>query len=51
VILVVESERTKKQTVKKIKKELEWGGPINLLGIVLNKKKNYLPSLLDRFFS
>jgi Mrp family chromosome partitioning ATPase len=49
VILVVESERTTKQVVKKIKKELEWG-PVNLLGIVLNKKKNYLPSFLDRFF-
>jgi capsular exopolysaccharide synthesis family protein len=49
VILVVESERTKKQVVKKIKKELEWG-PVNLLGIVLNKKKNYLPPFLDRFF-
>jgi len=49
VILVVESERTKKQVVKKIKKELEFG-PINLLGIVLNKKKNYVPPLLDRFF-
>ncbi len=49
VILVVESERTKKQVVKKIKKELEWGGPINLLGIVLNKKKNYIPALLERF--
>jgi len=49
VILVVESERTKKQVVKKIKKELEWG-PVNLLGVVLNKKKNYLPPLLERFF-
>ena len=49
VILVVESERTKKQVVKKIKKELEWGGPINLLGIVLNKKKNYIPAMLERF--
>jgi capsular exopolysaccharide synthesis family protein len=49
VILVVESERTKKQVVKKIKKEMEWG-PVNLLGVVLNKKKNYLPPFLDRFF-
>jgi protein-tyrosine kinase len=48
VILVVESERTKKQVVKKIKKELEWG-PVNLLGVVLNKKKNYIPSVLERF--
>ncbi len=49
VILVVESERTRKQVVKKIKKELEWGS-INLLGVVLNKKRNYIPALLERFF-
>jgi capsular exopolysaccharide synthesis family protein len=48
VVLVVESERTKKQVVKKIKKELEWG-PINLLGVVLNKKRNYIPKTLERF--
>jgi capsular exopolysaccharide synthesis family protein len=48
VILVVEAERTKKQVVKKIKKELEWG-PINLLGVVLNKKKNYIPAVIERF--
>lgn len=48
VILVLESERTKKQVVKKIKKELEWG-PINLLGIVLNKKRKYIPAVLERF--
>ncbi|MGH7793867.1 MAG: CpsD/CapB family tyrosine-protein kinase [Candidatus Binatia bacterium] len=48
VVLVVEVEKTKKQTVRKIKKELEWG-PINLLGIVLNKKKNYIPAALERF--
>jgi capsular exopolysaccharide synthesis family protein len=48
VILVVEAERTKKQVVKKIKKELEWG-PVNLLGVVVNKKKNYIPPALERF--
>jgi Mrp family chromosome partitioning ATPase len=48
VILVVEAERTKKQVIKKIKKELEWG-PVNLLGVVLNKKKNYIPPALERF--
>ena len=48
VILVLESERTKKQVVKKIKKELEWG-PINVLGVVLNKKKKYIPAVLERF--
>jgi capsular exopolysaccharide synthesis family protein len=48
VILVVESESTKKQVVKKIKKELDWG-PVNLMGIVVNKKKNYIPKSLERF--
>jgi capsular exopolysaccharide synthesis family protein len=48
VVLVVESEKTKKQTVRRIKKELEWA-PINLLGVVLNKKKNYIPAALERF--
>ena len=48
VVLVVESEKTKRQTIRKIKKELEWE-PINLLGIVLNKKKNYIPAALERF--
>jgi capsular exopolysaccharide synthesis family protein len=49
VILVVSSESTQKRTIRKIKKELEWGD-INVLGVVLNKKKNYLPSFFDRFF-
>ena len=48
VILVVECERTQKRTIRKIKKELEWG-PINLLGVVLNKKKNYIPRILEPF--
>ena len=48
VILVVESERTQKRTIRKIKKELEWG-PINLLGVVLNKKRNYIPKFLEPF--
>ena len=48
VVLVVESERTQKRTIRKIKKELEWGN-INLLGVVLNKKKNYIPKILEPF--
>jgi len=48
VVLVVESERTQKRTIRKIKKELEWG-PINLLGVVVNKKRNYIPHAFDRF--
>ena len=48
VVLVVESERTQKRTIRKIKKELEWG-PINLLGVVLNKKRSYIPKFLEPF--
>ena len=48
VVLVVECERTQKRTIRKIKKELEWG-PINILGVVLNKKKNYIPKFLEPF--
>jgi protein-tyrosine kinase len=48
VVLVAESEKTKKQTIRKIKKELEWQ-PINFLGIVLNKKRNYIPAAIERF--
>jgi capsular exopolysaccharide synthesis family protein len=48
VVLVVEAERTQKRTIRKIKKELEWG-PINLLGVVLNKKKTYIPKFLESF--
>jgi capsular exopolysaccharide synthesis family protein len=48
VVLVVEAERTQKRTIRKIKKEMEWG-PINLLGVVLNKKKNYIPKYFEPF--
>lgn len=48
VVLVVEAERTQKRTLKKIKKEMEWG-QINVLGVVLNKKKSYIPQFLERF--
>jgi capsular exopolysaccharide synthesis family protein len=48
VILVVESERTKTDVVQRIKKELELA-EVNILGVVLNKKKNYLPKFLQRF--
>jgi capsular exopolysaccharide synthesis family protein len=48
VILVVESERTKSEVVQRIKRELELAG-VNILGVVLNKKKNYLPRFVQRF--
>lgn len=48
IILVVESERTKNEVVQRVKKELESAG-ISILGIVLNKKKKYIPEFLERF--
>jgi len=48
VILVVEAERTKAEVVRKIRKELESAG-VNILGVVLNKKRNYIPEYLERF--
>ena len=48
VILVVEVERTKAEVVRKIRKELESAG-VNILGVVLNKKRSYIPEYLERF--
>ena len=48
VILVVEAERTKIEVARKIRKDLESTG-VNILGVVLNKKRNYIPDYLERF--
>jgi len=48
VILVVEAERTKAEVLRKIRKDLESTG-VNIIGVVLNKKKNYIPEYLERF--
>jgi len=48
VILVVEAERTKIDIARKILKDLESTG-VNILGVVLNKKRNYIPQYLERF--
>jgi capsular exopolysaccharide synthesis family protein len=48
VILVVEAERTKVGVVRRIKQELESVG-INILGVVFNKKKKYIPAFIERF--
>jgi capsular exopolysaccharide synthesis family protein len=48
VILVVEAERTKIEVARRIKKGLEATG-VNLLGVVLNKKRKYIPEFLERF--
>ncbi len=48
VILVVEAERTKAQVLRRIKKDLELAG-VNILGVVVNKKKKYIPEVLERF--
>ncbi len=48
VILVVEAERTKIDVARKIRKDLESTG-VTILGVVLNKKRNYIPEYLERF--
>jgi protein-tyrosine kinase len=48
VILVVEAERTKSDVLRKIRKDLESTG-VNILGVVLNKKRNYIPPYIERF--
>jgi capsular exopolysaccharide synthesis family protein len=48
VILVVEAERTKIDVARKIRKDLESTG-VQILGVVLNKKRNYIPEYLERF--
>jgi len=48
VILVVEAERTKAEVIRKIRKDLEATG-VNILGVVLNKKRSYIPEYLERF--
>jgi capsular exopolysaccharide synthesis family protein len=49
VILVVEAERTKTEVVRRIKKGLEATGA-TIIGVVLNKKRKYIPEFLERFF-
>jgi Mrp family chromosome partitioning ATPase len=48
VILVVQAECTKTEVVRRIAKELGSAG-VNILGIVLNKKKKYIPAFLEHF--
>jgi protein-tyrosine kinase len=48
VILVAEAERTKIEVARKIRKDLEATG-VRILGVVLNKKRNYIPEYLERF--
>ena len=48
VILVVEAERTKSEVLRRIAKDLE-SDSIHILGVVLNKKKKYVPDFIERF--
>jgi capsular exopolysaccharide synthesis family protein len=48
-ILVVEAEKTRKEVAHSAKLQLERAGA-RVLGTVLNKKKRYLPALLERLF-
>jgi Mrp family chromosome partitioning ATPase len=45
VILILESGKTRRQVAQKAKKEIEAAGG-NFLGVVLNKRKFYIPKWL-----
>ena len=47
VILVVEADRTRTARALEAKHALQGGGA-NILGVVLNKRRNYVPKALDR---
>ena len=48
VLLVVEMEGTKREVVIDTKKKLD-AVQANILGVILNKKKNYIPKLIYSF--
>jgi capsular exopolysaccharide synthesis family protein len=49
IILVVEAEETSIEEAQRAKRNIEQAGG-RLLGIVLNRRKNYIPARLRRFF-
>lgn len=48
VIMVIEAEHTRTEVGLKVKKELETVGA-NILGVVVNKKRQYIPAFVERF--
>ena len=49
VVLVVEAERTRKKSIKKIKDRITANGG-NIIGVVFNKRKYYIPEYLYKKF-
>jgi protein-tyrosine kinase len=49
IILVVEAEKTSIEEAQRAKRNIEQAGG-RLLGVVLNRRKNYIPALLRKFF-
>jgi Mrp family chromosome partitioning ATPase len=47
VILIVQAERTDPETVREASNQLRAAGA-NLLGVVLNRRRDYLPGFLAR---
>ena len=45
-VFVVEADRTRIDEVQRAKRQLERAGA-KMLGVLLNRRKNYLPSFLD----
>lgn len=46
--IVVEAEKTPMDTARNTKRQLERSGA-RVLGVILNKKRNYIPAFLERF--
>ena len=49
VLLVVEAERTRKKSIKKIKDRINSNGG-NIIGVIFNKRKYYIPDYLYKKF-
>ncbi|MBZ0168794.1 Protein-tyrosine kinase [Candidatus Methylomirabilis lanthanidiphila] len=47
IVLVIRAERTRIETAIKTKRQLEWAGG-QVIGAVLNSKKNHIPMVIER---
>ncbi len=47
IVLVIRAEQTRIETAIKTKRQLEWAGG-QIIGAVLNRKKNYIPMVIER---
>jgi Mrp family chromosome partitioning ATPase len=50
IIMVVEADKTPVEEARRAKRNLEYAGG-RILGVVLNRQKDYTPAFLKKFFS